>query len=47
MDRQKARGFGLGLPIAKAIIESHEGKIDIWSEPEKRTTVPFRIRQYA
>ncbi len=46
-DRQKARGSGLGLPIAKAIIESHDGSIDVWSKPGKGTTVTFRIRQYA
>jgi len=45
-DRQKARGSGLGLPIAKAIIESHEGKIYFRSEPGKGTTVTFRIRQF-
>ncbi|MCH8254971.1 MAG: ATP-binding protein [Gemmatimonadetes bacterium] len=43
-DRQKARGSGLGLPIAKAIIDSHEGCIDVWSEPGKGTTVTFRLQ---
>ncbi len=46
-DRQKAHGSGLGLPIAKAIIESHEGEIDISSETGRGTTVTFRIRRYA
>jgi len=46
-DRQKARGSGLGLPIAKAIIESHGGEIYFRSEPGLGTTVTFRIRQYA
>ena len=44
MDRREVRGFGLGLPIAKAIIESHEGSIDVWSEPGKGTTVTFRLQ---
>ncbi len=44
MDRRKVRGFGLGLPIAKAIIDSHEGSIDVWSEPGKGTTVTFRLQ---
>ncbi len=47
MDRRKARGFGLGLPIAKAIIESHEGSIDVWSEPGRGTTVTFRLQGHA
>ena len=47
MDRHKARGFGLGLPIAKAIIESHEGSIDVWSEPGRGTTVTFRLQGHA
>ncbi len=46
VDRRKARGFGLGLPIAKAIIESHDGSIDVWSEPEKGTTVTLRLRRH-
>ncbi len=35
------RGFGLGLPIAEAIIEKHQGRIEVESEIEKGST--FRI----
>ena len=35
------RGFGLGLPIAKAIIEAHDGSLDVESEQGIGTT--FKI----
>lgn len=36
-------GFGLGLPIAKRIIELHQGTIDIVSEPDKGSTVTITL----
>ncbi len=44
---RQVRGFGLGLPIAKAIIESHHGKIEISSEPGKGTRVTLRLQLHA
>lgn len=32
-------GFGLGLSLCKAIMEAHEGKIEVQSSPQKGTTV--------
>jgi signal transduction histidine kinase len=39
--KQEGKGTGLGLPISKAIILRHKGKIEVYSEPGKFTT--FRI----
>jgi len=35
----KGQGTGLGLPIAKAMMEMHGGDLTIKSEPDKGTTV--------
>ena len=35
-DRQ---GIGLGLPLAKAIIEAHDGSIEVDSEPGRGTVL--------
>lgn len=42
-DTRQAGGTGLGLNIAKAIIESHHGKIDFLTEATKGTTFFFDI----
>ncbi|MNS28768.1 Non-motile and phage-resistance protein [compost metagenome] len=36
-------GLGLGLAIAKALIEAHQGGIDVTSEPGRGTTVRFTL----
>lgn len=36
--RRYQSGTGLGLPVAKAIVEAHEGKISLESEPHVGTT---------
>ena len=39
----KVKGVGLGLAIAKGIIEAHGGKIWVDSELNKQTTFTFTI----
>ena len=43
LSRNKAHvdGYGLGLSIAKQIVEIHHGRIDVLSEPGKGST--FRV----
>lgn len=37
------RGFGIGLSLAKAIIEAHGGKLEVESEPRKGSTFSFLL----
>jgi C4-dicarboxylate-specific signal transduction histidine kinase len=43
----KARGLGLGLPIVRAIVEAHEGRIDVASNADRgavfTVTLPRRL----
>ncbi|WP_308634320.1 HAMP domain-containing sensor histidine kinase [Paenibacillus silvisoli] len=38
-------GAGLGLSIAKRIVELHEGQIDVFSKPEQGTTISIALPQ--
>ncbi|HEY0071702.1 MAG TPA: ATP-binding protein, partial [Chloroflexia bacterium] len=45
-DRSRARssgGVGLGLAIAKRIIDAHQGRIWAYSDPGQGTTVAFSL----
>ncbi|MDO5713373.1 MAG: HAMP domain-containing sensor histidine kinase, partial [Tissierellia bacterium] len=39
----KSKGFGIGLPMAKVIMEEHGGKIFVESDEDKTT---FHLRFY-
>lgn len=41
--RRNDEGLGLGLPIAKAIVDAHGGSIDIQSVPNEGTTVSVTL----
>jgi two-component system, NtrC family, sensor histidine kinase HydH len=43
----KPEGTGLGLPIARRIVEEHSGKIEATSEIDKGTTVSVSIPAYS
>ncbi|NBD23470.1 HAMP domain-containing sensor histidine kinase [Paenibacillus glycinis] len=38
-------GVGLGLSIAKRIVDMHEGQIDVFSKPEQGTTISIALPQ--
>ncbi|MCA0757968.1 HAMP domain-containing histidine kinase [Paenibacillus sp. N4] len=38
-------GVGLGLSIAKRIIDLHEGKVDVFSKPDLGTTITIQFKQ--
>ncbi|HEY3188909.1 MAG TPA: HAMP domain-containing sensor histidine kinase [Solirubrobacteraceae bacterium] len=40
-------GTGLGMPIVKAIVEAHGGKVDVASAPGKGTSVRLRLPGFA
>jgi PAS domain S-box-containing protein len=39
----KTKGIGLGLAVSKRIIEAHEGRIEVESEPRKGTTFTVKL----
>ena len=43
---RKHGGTGLGLPLAKGLIELHGGRLDIASKINQGTTVTVRIPQF-
>jgi signal transduction histidine kinase len=43
--KQAGRGTGLGLSIVRRIVEAHEGRIEVASEPNAGTTFTIRLPQ--
>lgn len=41
--KQKVSGIGLGLAIVHGIVQSHKGKVDVESAPEKKTIISMTI----
>lgn len=36
---ESMEGSGLGMSIAKAIVEAHQGQVEVWSEPGRGTAI--------
>ncbi|WP_274650679.1 HAMP domain-containing sensor histidine kinase [Paenibacillus humicola] len=43
--RRSTGGVGLGLSIAKRIVDLHDGKIDVFSKPDEGTTITVTLPQ--
>jgi two-component system sensor histidine kinase ResE len=43
--KNQVHGYGLGLSIAKSIIDKHNGKVEVSSTPEKGTTFTIFLPQ--
>ena len=37
--KPKGKGTGLGMPVVYGLMQSHDGLIDVWSEPGKGTSI--------
>jgi signal transduction histidine kinase len=37
--KSKGKGTGLGMPVVYGLMQSHDGLIDVWSEPGKGTSI--------
>jgi signal transduction histidine kinase len=44
--KNTAGGYGLGLSIAKKIIQTHEGKIEVTSKPDQGTTFSIKLPKF-
>jgi two-component system, NtrC family, sensor kinase len=41
--KEHGRGLGLGLAISRNIVDRHQGKIDVWSEPGRGTAFTITL----
>lgn len=42
-EKYDAQGTGLGLPMAKAIVDAHDGRIEVSSKPDRGTRVDILL----